>query len=270
MPTGSRVRANNVYGTISDNPLLVGATTFTSLGLNLLPAISGQHAVVVFDPKRVFGPPEIVVVTSHLAMGTTATITRGQYGTSARQHTAGTAWAHVPVGPDDYVAIVTSGTRPSDPYEGQFIFETDTNKLYGYGGVDWAPRDAGGQLNYAQIVVSQATISAEVDVTGLSIAVTVGTGRRIKVSGEAFFLNDATAGQAAFKIYEGVTTLVDRPTGMIANENGSVHASVILTPSVGAHTYKIRATKFVGAGTVTLGATATQPAYILAEDIGAA
>lgn len=129
MPSGSRVRANNVYGTVSDNPLLIGAVSFTSLGLSLLPAISGQHAVIVIDPKRVWGEPEIVVVTSHLAMGTTATITRGQYGTVARQHPQLTSWAHVPVGPDDYVAIVTSGTRPSDPYRGQQIFETDTDKF---------------------------------------------------------------------------------------------------------------------------------------------
>lgn len=129
MPAGSRVRANNVYGTVSDNPLLAAAVSFTSLGLSLLPAISGQHAVVVLDPKRVFGEPEIVVVTSHLAMGTSATIVRAQYGTTARDHPQGTAWAHVPVGPDDYTAIVTSGTRPSNPYAGQTIFETDTNRF---------------------------------------------------------------------------------------------------------------------------------------------
>lgn len=129
MPAGSRVRANNVYGTTQDNPLLVGAVSFTSLGLNLLPAISGQHAVVVLDPKRLFGEPEIVVVTSHLAMGTTATITRGTYGTTAREHPQGTPWAHVPVGPDDYIPIVTSGTRPADPFRGEMIFETDTNSF---------------------------------------------------------------------------------------------------------------------------------------------
>lgn len=129
MPAGSRVRANNVYGTVSDNPLLAAAVSFTSLGLSLLPAISGQHAVIVLDPKRVFGEPEIVVVTSHLAMGTSATITRAQYGTTARDHPQGTAWAHVPVGPDDYTAIVTSSTRPSNPYAGQMIFETDTDKF---------------------------------------------------------------------------------------------------------------------------------------------
>lgn len=128
MPVGPRIRANNVYGTVSDNPLLIGAVSFTSLGLSLLPAISGQHAVIVLDPKRVFGEPEIVVVTSHLAMGTTATITRGTYGTAAREHPQGTAWAHVPVD-EDYTEIVTSGTRPTDPYAGQMIFETDTNRV---------------------------------------------------------------------------------------------------------------------------------------------
>lgn len=136
MPAGSRVRANNVYGTVSDNPLLIGAVSFTSLGLSLLPAITSptQHAVVVFDPKRVFGEPEIVVVTSHTAMGTTATITRAQYGTVARAHPQGTAWAHVPVGPDDYIAIVTSGTRPGNPYDGQLIYETDTDAYVGRSG----------------------------------------------------------------------------------------------------------------------------------------
>lgn len=129
MPAGQRIRANNVYGTISDNPLLIGAVSFTSLGLSLLPAVSGNHAVIVFDPKRVYGEPEIVVVTSHSALGTTATITRAQYGTVARQHPQTTAWAHVPIGPDDYTAIITSGTRPSNPYRGQMIFETDTDKF---------------------------------------------------------------------------------------------------------------------------------------------
>jgi len=135
MPAGSRVRANNVYGTVSDNPLLIGAISYTSLGLSLLPAIASptQHAVVVLDPKRVNGEPEIVVVTSHTALGTTATITRAAYGTTARAHPQGTAWAHVPVGPDDYMAVVTSGTRPSDPYQGQMIYETDTDTYTGRG-----------------------------------------------------------------------------------------------------------------------------------------
>lgn len=193
MPAGSRVRANNVYGTVSDNPLLIGATSFTSLGLSLLPAISGQHAVIVLDPKRVIGPdPEIVIVTSHLALGTTATITRGAYGTTARAHPQGTAWAHVPVGPDDYVAVVTSGTRPTDPYLGQMIYETDTDTYTGRGAgpvwqsvltlgqwLSWTPTLGQGvttnvtkTVNYARYIKIGRTIIASfyLTVTGTGTA----------------------------------------------------------------------------------------------------
>lgn len=271
MPAGSRVRANNVYGTVSDNPLLIGATSYTSLGLSLLPAIvsPNQHAVVVLDPKRVIGPnPEIVVITSHTALGTTATITRGAYGTVARQHPQGTAWAHVPVGPDDYIAIVTAGTRPGDPYEGQFIFETDTNKLVGYGGVDWAPRDAGGQLNYAQVTANQTGITTSVDLTGLTVNVTVGTGRRIKITGYVPQFS-RTAGTATFvglHVYEGATELSNFTSGMNNTYHGAVTMAVV-TPTAGAHTYKLQANSD---GTVSSIVTATGPAFILVEDIGAA
>lgn len=127
MPFGPRIRANNVYGVISDNPLTPGSATFNSVSLPLLPPVVSAHAVVVFDPKRVFGDPEIVVVTVHTAGATVATILRGQYGTSTREHPQGTAWAHVPVD-EDWTEILTSTTRPLDPYAGQLIYETNTSR----------------------------------------------------------------------------------------------------------------------------------------------
>lgn len=271
MPAGSRVRANNVYGTISDNPLLIGATTYTSLGLSLLPAIASptQHAVVVFDPKRVFGEPEIVVITLHSALGTTATITRAQYGTTARAHPQGTAWAHVPVGPDDYVAIVTSGTRPSNPYEGQLIFETDTNKLIGYGGVDWAPRDSGGQIGYAQVVVNAVGVTTT-GTTIVSVGVTVGTGRRILITGYAGVATVASANLSAqIALNEGATQLARADTYLPTSFTASPPMiSYVSSPSAGAHTYSVVA--YTSTGTSTFVASATIPAFIIVEDIGAA
>jgi hypothetical protein len=128
MPTGPRIRANNIYGVVNDNPLATGSTTFNSVSLPLLPVVSAAHAIVVFDPKRVYGDPEIVVVTVHTAASTVATILRGQYGTSPRQHPQGTVWSHVPID-EDWIKIVTSTTRPLDPYRGQIVFETDTNSF---------------------------------------------------------------------------------------------------------------------------------------------
>ncbi len=130
MPNGPRIRANNVYGVISDNPLTAAAATFTSVSLPLLPVVSSAHAVVVLDPKRVHGDPEIVVVTIHTAASTVATILRGQYGTSARLHPQGTTWAHVPID-EDYTEIVTGTGWPTNPYRGQMVFDYDTNRYSG-------------------------------------------------------------------------------------------------------------------------------------------
>lgn len=138
MPSGPRIRTNNVFGTVSDNPLTNAATTLNSNGLADLAAVSSAHAVLVLDPLRTAGAPEIVIVTAHTGSATSATITRGAYGTSARQHAQGTLWVHAPT-IDDVIRIVTSSTRPSDPYEGQHIYETDTNRDAVYDGAAWLP-----------------------------------------------------------------------------------------------------------------------------------
>lgn len=93
----TRVRTDNVFGTITDNPLLVGATTMNSAGLANLAAVASAEAFITLDPNRVAGAPEIVVVTAHTGSATSATIQRGQFGTAARQHASGTAWVHGPI-----------------------------------------------------------------------------------------------------------------------------------------------------------------------------
>lgn len=130
MPAGPRIRSNNQFGLTTDNPLTAGATTFNSARLSLFPVVSAAHAVVTLDPRALNGEPEIVIITAHTAAATVATITRGAYGTVARSHPSGTEWVHAPLD-EDVIEILTSGTRPSDPYRGQAIFETDTNRYVG-------------------------------------------------------------------------------------------------------------------------------------------
>lgn len=138
MPSGPRIRTDNVYGTTTDAPLTAGATTMNSAGLANLAAVSSAHAIIILDPLRSAGAPEAVVVTAHTGSATSATITRGAYGTSAREHAAGTLWVHAPTR-EDFIRIVTASTRPSDPYEGQLAYETDTNRWVGYDGAAWQP-----------------------------------------------------------------------------------------------------------------------------------
>ena len=58
-----RVRASGVQGTITNNPLLVGATTMNGAGLADLPAIGAtQFAAITLDPLGTAGAPEVVVL----------------------------------------------------------------------------------------------------------------------------------------------------------------------------------------------------------------
>lgn len=90
-----RVRTNFIGGLVEDNPLTAAAATLTSAGLAALVSIGAtQHAAVVLDPDGINGSPEIIYITAHSATFGTATIARGQEGTTARQHDRDTTWVH--------------------------------------------------------------------------------------------------------------------------------------------------------------------------------
>lgn len=133
---GARIRERNVFGTVTDNPLTNVATTLNSAGLTNLPAVASNHAILVIDPLRTAGAPELVIVTAHTGAATSATISRGQLGTSARQHASGGLWVHAN-DITDAIMILTSSTRPTDLYEGQLIYETDTDTYVGHDGTGW-------------------------------------------------------------------------------------------------------------------------------------
>lgn len=110
----TRLRQNFAKGTVDDNPLLVGATTLNSTELADLLAVTGSDVMAVtLDPLGTDGDPEIIHITAHTAAATSATITRGQEGSVARQHASGTIWAHM-ITEDDFEADVIPYT-PTSP-----------------------------------------------------------------------------------------------------------------------------------------------------------
>lgn len=147
-----------------------------------------------------------------------------------------------------------------DPTAGEVLTAANLEKL------------AGGWIGYAEATANQTGIGASTDLTSLSVAVTVGPSRRIRITVWTSTIMTNTNAAIALQIKEGVTTLTERQLAPTSNVTigDFITASVVLTPTTGAHTYKASMALAAGAGTVGSFASATTPAWILVEDLGPA
>lgn len=93
-----RIRQLALGGLVEDNPLTSGATTLTSAALAAVTGGVGstKHLPIVLDPDGNDGAPEVIYVTALTDGADSATITRAQEGTAAREHVANTPWVHAP------------------------------------------------------------------------------------------------------------------------------------------------------------------------------
>lgn len=129
----------------------------------------------------------------------------------------------------------------------------------------------GGWIGYSIITTGQSSITSITDLTNLSVTVTVGANRLIRVTGVGSMVRSVADGITLGYIREGSTTLgrwgVFDATS--ANTNSPTQSgSVLLTPSQGSHTYKLSLEQLTGTGSSGIQAGATFPAYILVEDLG--
>lgn len=124
-------------------------------------------------------------------------------------------------------------------------------------------------LGYAQKADANyvAASNAAADVPGLTVAVTVPAGgRRVKVTFCGNTYLGTAAGQITVRIMEGTAILATaKKQHASTSQPDNCTYSCILTPTAGAHTYKIQLTST--AGIPSLEIAATQPAYILVEAI---
>lgn len=128
-----------------------------------------------------------------------------------------------------------------------------------------------GRLGYETSTAFQTPITSEVDLTDLTVTVTVPANRVLKVTGQAVFHLSGDAASFGWISEDGthVSAFADFQNfyggaGAEALQQGAA----ILTPSAGTHTYKLSAERTSGAATLTVGGVATAPAFILVEDIG--
>lgn len=79
--------------------------------------------------------------------------------------------------------VCTSTTRPVSPFEGQYIYETDTDKTLFWNGSAWYPNwnTAWGVVGHVTTSPNQ-TVTSVTDMTGVTVSFTAVSGRRYKTT----------------------------------------------------------------------------------------
>ena len=104
--------------------------------------------------------------------------------------------------------VVTSTTRPSAPYDGQLIYETDTDRLAAYNGSAWVTQN-GLQLITAQTIgsaVSTVTVSNCFSATYDAYKITISGGTSSAESQINMTLGSSTASYYSSGIYTDFTS----------------------------------------------------------------
>ena len=168
--------------------------------------------------------------------------------------------------------VCTSSTRPASPYDGQMIYETDTDKTLVYNGSAWYAdwNVAWGKVGQATSTTTQSGVSTIVDITGMSVTFTAISGRQYKTTLFLPQVTGTTAGdRAKLDITDGSnTTLLATYTNMLTN--GSIIVLSYLSTGSGSITHKARMTRDVGSGTIQSYADSVSIRHLLVEDIGPA
>lgn len=157
--------------------------------------------------------------------------------------------------------VCTSSTRPASPYEGQYIHETDTDKLLFWNGSAWYPN---WNVAWGQIAISEladGTTKTGNPSTITSITFTHVANRKVLI--QAFGRLNFTATASAGELRDGTTRLTywDQPSAGFHN----MVNQIVVASSASSKTYDFRLYQGTTA-TITVQNNFT----LLATDIGPA
>ena len=168
--------------------------------------------------------------------------------------------------------VCTSSTRPTAPYEGQMIYETDTDKVLVWNGTAWYPNwnTAWGQVGYASRTSAFTLSASSTDVTGLSATWTAVSGRMYKTTAFVYFSVGTGTGSLFVTIADsGGTRVAEGGTYATASTYPSINVVGYSTGLSGSQTRKVKS-NFLGITAATTLAAADYPSVIIVEDIGPA
>lgn len=126
--------------------------------------------------------------------------------------------------------------------------------------------DTLGGVGVATVTADQTGIVGSADLTGLSVTFTAIAGHTYKITGKVDLQTNAGDVSTAVQIKEGATQLAQTQARLWSTNPVTCLPVYIGTFAAGAHTVKLSCA-FSG-GTNASRAAATNPAYLLVEDLG--
>jgi hypothetical protein len=127
-------------------------------------------------------------------------------------------------------------------------------------------------LGYAQVTAIQSGITTVVDLTSLTVTVTVPyAAHRVKISAHCLCDSSVAGDVANVSIQEGATVLqIGKIYLPLSATQYTMHVEAVVVPTAASHTYKLTMVRDTGSGNLRMVAGATFPAFILVEDLGPA
>lgn len=133
------------------------------------------------------------------------------------------------------------------------------------GGTAFAPIT----LGYGVQPSNSAAFSAETDVPGCSVTVTVPAGRRLRIAGRVA-LSSSTVANDEYVLWlseDGSHKQLDVHRNANIGDAMSFNVEWISSPNAGTHTYKLSCQRTSGTGNAVMNAAGDRPGFIVVEDI---
>jgi hypothetical protein len=129
---------------------------------------------------------------------------------------------------------------------------------------------AQGSYYEGRATANQGSITAQVDLTGLTIALTLWPNRTYKVAGRCLLQSTEVNDIPKLSLTDNVNNLLAQcPVPItIANTGHLATVELTFTGLSGLTTFKLRAQRNSGTSTVTMAASALNPAWLRIEDVG--
>jgi len=169
--------------------------------------------------------------------------------------------------------IDNTAARPASPYEGQVIYQKDTDAVLVWNGTAWYPNwnTAWGSVGYATNTSLLQSFTTVVDITGLTVTFTGVAGRLYRVDGWSLMQSNVHNDAVNLMIKNSAGTVLQQSIFHLPSFSAAYMASAsIVTTATGSTTFKISAQRQLGTGTIVANGAATYPASIVVTDIGPA